>query len=50
MGVAGDIADVGENEHRQVLIEEMRHRFRGRLALGEPHVGERTERARNVIA
>ena len=50
MGFARDIADVGENKHRQVLIEEMRHRFRRRLALGEPNVSERSERASDVIA
>ena len=50
MGVAGDIADIGEDHHRQVLIEEMRHRVRRRFALGEPHVGERIERAHDVIA
>ena len=45
MGFARDIADIGENQHRQVLIEEMRHRFRRQLALREPNVGERPERA-----
>ena len=50
MGVAGDIADVGEDQHRQILIEEMRHRFGRRFALREPHVGERAERALDVIA
>ena len=48
--IAGDVADVGEDEHRQVLVEKMRHRFRRRLALREPHIGERAERAPDVVA
>src|SRR5437773_42925 len=43
-------ASVGEDEHRQVLVEKMRHRFRRRLALREPHIGERAERAPDVVA
>ncbi len=50
VGVAGDIADVGEDQHGQVLIEEMRHRVRRRFALREPHVGEGIERPHDVIA
>ena len=43
-----DIADVGKDQHRQVRIEELLDRLRGRAALGEPHVGERVERAREI--
>ena len=45
----GDIADIGEDQHRQMLIEEALHRFRRRDALGEADIGERIERAREVI-
>ncbi len=36
-----DVADVGEDQHRQALLDELAHRLGGRAALGEPHVGER---------
>ena len=45
----GDVADVGEDQHRQALLDELAHRLRGRAAIGEPHVGERPERAREII-
>ena len=45
----GDIADVGEDHHRHALLEELGHRLRRRAALGEPHVGERPERAREIV-
>ena len=45
----GDIADVGEDHHRQPLVDELVDRLRRRAALGEPHIGERIERARQVI-
>ena len=45
-----DIADIGEDQHRQMLIEEALHRFGRRHALGEADIGERIERARQVIA
>ena len=48
--VPGDGADVGKNQHRQILVEEMPDRFGRRLALGEPHIGERTERAVEIVA
>ena len=47
--LAGDVADIGEDQHRQVLREERAHGFGRRAALGEPHVGERIERARQII-
>ena len=45
----GDIADVGEDQHRQALVEEARHRFRRPDAFGEADIGERIERAREII-
>jgi len=50
MRFTGDVADIGEDQHGHVLIEEMRHRLRRRLGLGKPHVGERPERADDVVA
>ena len=44
-----DIADIGEDQHRQMLVEEALHRFGRRHAFGEPNIGERIERARKVI-
>ena len=49
MGVA-DIADVGQDQHRQLLIEEMAHRVGRRFALREAHIGKRFERALDVKA
>ena len=49
VGVA-DIADIGQDQHRQILVEKMRHRVGRRFALREPHVGEWLERALDVIA
>ena len=45
----GDVADVGEDHHRQPLIHELVDRLRRRAAIGLPHVGERIERARQVV-
>ena len=50
MRVTRDIADIGEDQHRQMLIEEMAYSFGGRLALREPHVGERAERTADIVA
>ena len=47
--LARDIADVGQHDHRQVLLDEAAHRVGGRRHVGEPHVGERVERAGQVI-
>ncbi len=46
----GEVADIGQDQHRQVLVEKAVDRFRRRHALGEPHVGERVERARKIIS
>src|SRR5437588_12363916 len=45
----GHIADIGENQHRQALVEELVHRLPRRTALGDAHVGEGAERAREII-
>ena len=45
----GDVADVGEDQHRQMLVEEALDRLGRRHAFGEAHVGERIERAREII-
>ena len=45
----GDIADVGEDQHRQLLAEETVDRFGGADAFGESDIGERVERARQII-
>ena len=50
VGIAGDIADIGEDQHRHVLIEKMRHCFGRRFTLRHPDIGERIERAGDVIA
>ena len=50
MRLAGDIADIGEDQHRQVLVDEMRHRRRRRFALRQPDIGERPERPADVVA
>ncbi len=42
---SGDIADVGENQHGQLLIEEAADRFRRRGAFGKANVRERIESA-----
>ena len=47
--LAGDIADIGEDQHRQVLVEEAGRPPRPASRVGEPHVGERIERAREII-
>ncbi len=45
-----NIADIGEDQHRQVLVKEMRHSFGRRLALGKPYVGEWPERPTDIVA
>ena len=45
-----DIADIRENENRQILIEEMGDGFRRRCTLCEADVGERFERALQIVA
>ena len=45
---ARDVADVGQDDHRHVLLDEAAHRFGGRARLGQPHVGERIERAGEI--
>ena len=44
-----DGADVGKHQQRDALIDETVDRFARRSALGDPHVGERPERARQII-
>ena len=46
----GDVADIGEDQHRQMLVEETRDRFRRRNALGEADIGVWIERARQIIS
>ena len=48
--IAGDVADIGEHDHRQVLVEECVTASAGDAPFGKPHIGERAERAREVIA
>ncbi len=43
--LARDVADVRQHDHRHVLLDEAAHRIGGRRDIGEPHVGERVERA-----
>ena len=45
----GDIADVGEDDHRQPLVQELVDRLRRRAAIGLPHIGKRIERARQIV-
>ena len=47
--IAGDVADVGEDHHRHMLIDELRNRVADRAALGQPHIGERRQRARQIV-
>ena len=47
--LARDVADIGQHDHRHVLLDEAPHRLGGRGDLGEPHVGERIERARQIV-
>ena len=47
--LARDVADVGQHDHRHVLLDEAAHRLGGRRDVGEPHVGERIERAGEII-
>jgi len=42
-------ADIGEHDHRQLLVEELRDRLlRGDAAIAQPYVGERSERAGEI--
>ncbi len=45
----GDVAHVGEDHHRQPLLDELVHGLRRRAAIGEPYIGEGPERAREVV-
>ena len=49
MGLAGDVADIGQHDHRHVLLDEAAHRFGRRRDLGEADIGERIERAGEVV-
>ena len=41
-------ADIGQHDHRQPLIEELRDHLLRRAAVAEPHVGERRQRAGEI--
>ena len=41
-------ADIGQHDHRQLLVEELRDRLLWRAAIAEPHVGERRQRAGEI--
>ena len=41
-------ADIGQHDHRQLLVEELRDRLLRRAAVAEPHVGERRQRAGQI--
>ena len=41
--VGRDIADIGEDDHRQALFDELVDRLRGRSAIGKPDIGERAK-------
>ena len=41
-------ADIGQHDHRQLLIEELRDHLLRRAAVAEPHVGERRQRAGEI--
>ena len=41
-------ADIGQHDHRQLLVEELRDRLLRRAAIAEPHVGERRQRAGEI--
>jgi hypothetical protein len=43
------VADIGEDDHRYALLEKLAYGLRGRTALGEPHIGERTKRTREIV-
>jgi hypothetical protein len=43
------IANIGKDQHRQALLDKLADRLRRRAAVGEPHVRERAERAREII-
>ena len=47
--LARDVADVGQHDHRHALLDEAAHRFGRRRDVGEPHIGERVERARQIV-
>ena len=41
-------ADIGQHDHRQLLVEELRDRLLRRAAIAEPHVGERRQRTGEI--
>jgi hypothetical protein len=44
-----DIADIGEDQHWQMLVEKARHGFGGAEAFGEPDIGKGIERSLEII-
>ena len=40
--------DIGEHDHRQLLVEKLRDRLLRRAAIAEPHIGERRQRAGEI--
>ncbi|MGY4335499.1 hypothetical protein ACVWW3_000405 [Bradyrhizobium sp. LM2.9] len=44
----GDGADIGKDDHRQLLVEELRDALLRRALVGEPHVRERRQRAGEI--
>ena len=45
----GDVADIGEDHHRQALVEKLGDRLAGRARVRDPHIRERGKRARQVV-
>ena len=41
-------ADIGQHDHRQLLVEKLRDRLLRRAAIAEPHIGERRQRAGEI--
>ncbi len=41
-------ADIGQDDHRQLLVEELRDALLRRAFVGQPHIGERRQRAGEV--
>ena len=44
-----DIADIGEDHHRQALVEKLGDGLCRRAALGKAHIGERRKRPRQIV-